>query len=176
MPEIVIREGYVAGAIGRVAELHARYYHEHWGFGVFFEAKVASELSEFMERYDNARDGFWVAMQNGRIEGSLTIDGLDADTHGAHLRWYIVSDVNRGRGIGRRLLDEAMRFCRRRRYNRVFLWTFEGLHPARHLYEQAGFQLVEEHPGRQWGKKVNEQRFELQWQGTASSVSGNTTD
>jgi hypothetical protein len=30
----------VAGAIGRVTELHAAYYAREWGFGVFFEAKV----------------------------------------------------------------------------------------------------------------------------------------
>ena len=27
--------------------------------GAFFEAKVASELAEFMQRYDEQRDGFW---------------------------------------------------------------------------------------------------------------------
>lgn len=38
----------------------------------------------------------------------------------------------------------------------------EGLNAARHLYEQAGFELVEEKRGAQWGLEVNEQRFELQ--------------
>ncbi len=32
--------GYVPGAIGRVAELHGKYYQEHWGFDIFFESKV----------------------------------------------------------------------------------------------------------------------------------------
>ena len=40
------------------------------------------------------------------------------------------------------------------------MWTFEGLGAARHLYEKAGFRLVEEHKGTQWGSEVNEQRFE----------------
>jgi hypothetical protein len=35
--------GYVPGGIGRVTELHATYYHQEWGFGLFFEAKVATE-------------------------------------------------------------------------------------------------------------------------------------
>ena len=44
--------------------------------------------------------------------------------------------------------------------NKVYLWTFEGLDTARHLYEKVGFKLVEEHKGTQWGTEVNEQRFE----------------
>jgi hypothetical protein len=41
MSEIEICKGYVPGTIGRVVELHGAYYHAHWGFGAFFEAKVA---------------------------------------------------------------------------------------------------------------------------------------
>ena len=37
----VVFKGYVPGAIGRVAEMHALYYHREWDFGMFFEAKVA---------------------------------------------------------------------------------------------------------------------------------------
>jgi hypothetical protein len=38
--------------------------------------------------------------------------------------------------------------------------TFEGLDAARHLYEAAGFRLLAQAPGAQWGRVVNEQRFE----------------
>jgi GNAT superfamily N-acetyltransferase len=81
-------------------------------------------------------------------------------SQGAHLRWFIVSDAWRGKGAGRRLIHTALSFCRNRGYAQVHLWTFEGLNAARHLYEQAGFKLVEEHRGTQWGTGVNEQRFE----------------
>jgi len=156
--------GYISGSIGRVAELHGTYYHDHWGFGPFFEAKVAAELSEFIGRYDNERDGFWIATLNGRVEGSITIDGIHVEDEGAHLRWFIMSDALRGRGVGRRLIDAAIDFCRNKRYNQVYLWTFEGLNAARHLYENMGFELVEQHRGRQWGKNVSEQRFDLRFE------------
>ena len=80
---------------------------------------------------------------------------------GAHLRWFIVSEALRGKGAGNRLIETAVDFCRRKRYSRVYLWTFEGLDAARHLYERAGFVLVEQHRGKQWGSEVTEQRFEL---------------
>jgi len=153
--------GHVPGALGRVAELHGRYYAEHWGFGLFFEAKVAAGLAEFLPRLDPARDGFWTLVQDGRVEAAVAVDGARAATDGAHLRWFIVSDALRGRGAGNRLLAEALGFCRRAGHPRVFLWTFKGLDAARHLYEKHGFRLAEELPGAQWGVTVLEQRFVL---------------
>ena len=71
MSEIVIAEGYSPGVIGDVTSLHARYYHEHWGFGAHFEATVAKGLAEFLQRYEPDRDGFWTASAGGRIVGSV---------------------------------------------------------------------------------------------------------
>ena len=152
-------KGYVPGAIGRVVEMHACYYHEHWGFGSFFEAKVATELSGFIGRFDERKDGFWTACSDKRVQGSIAIDGLKVDSEGAHLRWYIVSNTLRGQGIGRQLISIAMEFCRERRYQRVFLWTFKGLDPAKHLYEKHGFALSHEQQGAQWGTTVTEQKY-----------------
>ena len=160
MSEIKMTKGYVPGSLGRVAELHGAYYHEHWGFGLFFEAKVAVELSEFLKRYDESRDGFWTVLTDGRVQGSISIDGLHAESEGAHLRWFIVSDALRGKGIGNRLIDTAITFCRNEGHKKMVLWTFEGLEAARHLYEKKGFKLVEERKGSQWGTEVKEQRFE----------------
>lgn len=161
MSEVKITSGYISGSIGRVVELHGTYYHTHWGFGPFFESKVAVEMAEFIGRYDQNRDGFWTASLKGHIEGSITMDGIHAKDEGAHLRWFIVSDRLRGKGAGNRLIQTAIDFCRNKDYGRVYLWTFEGLHAARHLYEKHGFKLVEAYKGKQWGKAVTEQRFEL---------------
>jgi len=159
MTELTIIEGYRPGAIGRVAQLHGEYYHRHWGFGLFFEAKVASELSDFLSRFDEARDGFWMVAANARVEGAIVIDGEEAAGAGAHLRWFIVSDRLRGQGAGNRLMETAMDFCRGKGYSNVYLWTFEGLAAAHHLYHKYGFALVEQRRGAQWGVTVNEQRF-----------------
>ncbi len=160
MPDYTIAEGYLPGSLGAVASLHGSYYHEHWGFGLCFEAKVASELASFLERYDHDRDGFWTASMNGRVQGAITIDGSRAETEGAHLRWFIVSDALRGKGAGTQLMHTAMDFCRDRGYAKVHLWTFDGLDVARNLYEREGFKLVQEHAGDQWGVLVNEQKME----------------
>lgn len=164
MTDVEIVKGYVPGSIGRVTELHGTYYHQHWSFSLFFELRVATELAEFLGRYDQQRDCFWIAIQGGRIEGSIAIDGLNAEETGAHLRWFIVSDALRGKGIGKQLIDTAIRFCHGMGYKLVYLCTFEGLNAARHLYEKVGLRLVEQQKGSQWGTEVNEQRFELQFE------------
>jgi GNAT superfamily N-acetyltransferase len=160
MSDIKIATGYVPGSLGRVVELHGAYYHEHWKFGLFFETKVAIELSEFLKKYDENRDGFWTALVDGRVEGSITIDAAHAESEGVHLRWFIMSDALRGKGVGNQLINMAINFCQEKKYDRIYLWTFKGLPAARHLYEKAGFKLAEEHKGTQWGSEVNEQRFE----------------
>ena len=160
MTAFAIVKDYFPGAIGRVAELHGDFYHRYRGFGLFFEAKVARELASFFSRYDDTRDGFWAVVKKGRMEGAVVIDGQDAAGEGAHLRWFIVSDGMRGQGAGSSLIQTAMDFCRHKRYPAVYLWTFEGLAAARHLYEKNGFRCVAERPGDQWGVTVNEQRFE----------------
>jgi GNAT superfamily N-acetyltransferase len=96
---------------------------------------VAKEMSEFLSRFEEARDGFWIVSLDDRIEGGIAIDGINARTEGVHLRWFIVSPEVRGRGFGRRLMEEAISFCREKDYKKVYIETFEGLHAARHLYE-----------------------------------------
>jgi GNAT superfamily N-acetyltransferase len=157
----MIHKGYIPGSIGRIAELHALYYNQLVGFGPHFESRMARELSEFCERYVAERDGLWLALSDDIIEGSIAIDGSNAENDGAYLRWFITSNNVRGTGIGSALITSAMTFCRSRRYERVCLWTFEGLSAARHLYEKFGFQLVHQQLGTRWGTEVNEQRFEL---------------
>ncbi|MEA3230531.1 MAG: GNAT family N-acetyltransferase [Thermodesulfobacteriota bacterium] len=161
MTGIKINKGYIPGAIGRIVELHGRYYHQHWEFDSYFETKVATGLSEFINRYDETRDGFWTANEKGRVEGTITIDGVQAESRGAHLRWFIISDRLRGQGIGQRLMNLAVDFCREKEYPAVYLWTFEGLHAARYLYDKAGFRVVEQRLGKEWGIEVNEQRLTL---------------
>ncbi|MCF8127810.1 MAG: GNAT family N-acetyltransferase, partial [Deltaproteobacteria bacterium] len=71
--ETLIETGYRPGVIGRISELHGTYYHREWGFGLYFEAKVATELSAFLKRLDENRDGIWIATQKGHIEGAIVI-------------------------------------------------------------------------------------------------------
>ncbi len=138
---------YVPGAIGRIVELHGTYYAEHWNLGLYFEAKVAEELGEFMHHFDPSHDGVWLARTEGKIVGGIFIDAQDAVGKGARLRWFILDPTYQGHGLGNQLMNTAMSFCRQKQFHRVYLTTFEGLTTARHLYEKHGFKLCGEEDG-----------------------------
>ena len=158
---ISLYKGYLPGSIGRVIELHGKYYADNWNFAAYFEGTIATAMEEFIARYDSSRDAIWMVLKNGRVEGSITIDGIHADSEGAHLRWFIISDDLRGKGYGKQLLNHAIQFCKERDYASIYLRTFEGLHAARKLYEQAGFRLVHQEVGERWGPSVTVQEFSL---------------
>lgn len=157
--DIEIVTGYLPGMIGRIAELHGRYYATHHQFGHFFEGKVATGLAAFSGRLERAANQMWLAVRNGTILGSVAIDGEDLGNNQAHLRWFILDESCRGTGIGRKLLAEAMAFCDSRDFHSTQLWTFSGLNAARRLYEDVGFRLAREWQGDQWGKVMTEQQF-----------------
>jgi GNAT superfamily N-acetyltransferase len=154
-----IVQGYTPGCIGQVVSLHAQYYAQHAGFGVEFEAKVASELAAFMAQYQPTQDLALFVIQDGKVQASVVIDGSQHAAKGAHLRWFIVSDALRGQGVGAQLLSTAMQFVDTHAYASTYLWTFAGLDAARALYLRHGFSLVFEETGQQWGKAVSEQRY-----------------
>jgi len=156
---IEVQRALPPGALGRIVEMHARYYARERGFGRFFEAKLASELAEFSGRLDDPRNALWVALRGDTVVGSIAIDADDFGPETAHLRWFILDDGLRGSGTGRRLLAQATAFCDRQSYPATDLWTLSGLDAARRLYDDAGFRLVEEVSAAQWGKETTEQRF-----------------
>lgn len=161
-PSDLVFCGYCPGAIGQLTALHAAYYAEHWGFDLSFEAQVASELGQFMLAFDPARDLFLAARAGERLAGAVALDGHSTPNEGARLRWFIVQPTWQGRGLGARLLDQALAFARAAGHRRVHLWTFAGLEAARRLYERAGFRLAEEVVIQHWGGVVHDQRYELE--------------
>jgi GNAT superfamily N-acetyltransferase len=164
---------YFPGVVGKITEAHAVYYYEHWGFDLSFETQVGKEFSEFMQDFQAQRDGLWTARKSNAFAGSIGIDGKEAHSQGARLRWFIVLPDFQRTGIGNVLLTRAIEFCRSRNYPRIYLWTFKGLESARRLYERHHFRLQEEHDVAQWGQHIREQRFELVLEPNAVSVKKN---
>lgn len=156
-------KGPQPGLIGDVAALHGRYYATHWSFPTEFEAKVAREMGDMLQRFDPARDLVASIADGDRIQASVTLDGSDPDLSPGqgHLRWFIVDDALRGRGFGKRLLTEALAFARATGLRSVYLTTFRGLDAAASLYARAGFVVTDEREGRTWGRTVVEQRLEV---------------
>lgn len=159
MPRIV--EGWRPGALGFIIGAHGAHYARHWGFGAFFEAKVAAGLAEFTGRMEPSTDRFFLAVDDqDAFLGSLVLDLSDPaqPTGHAHLRWFILSDPARGQGLGEQLMRAAMAHCDALK-RACWLTTFAGLDAARALYERHGFTLKREEEAASWGRSVREQLF-----------------
>ena len=154
-----IVEGYQTGMIGDIAAMHGRTHGRIVGAGPTFESVVARGMAEFMPRVGNPVNNSWSVLEDGQVIGSISIDGEDLGENIAHLRWFILSEKLRGKGLGRILLTKALDHCDRLGFDEIHLWTLKGLDAARSLYEKNGFVLADEYVGDQWGKAVTEQMF-----------------
>jgi GNAT superfamily N-acetyltransferase len=93
-----------------------------------------------------------VAEREGEVVGAVFVVREDEQT--AKLRMLYVEPSARGLGLGRRLVEECLQFATARGYRRMVLWTNDVLVAARHIYQAAGFELVEETPHQSFGKDL----------------------
>jgi GNAT superfamily N-acetyltransferase len=91
---------------------------------------VAGPLAEFA-RVHTERERVWIVERNDEVAGSIGI--VDAHGGAAQLRWFLLDPPLRGKGLGRRLMDEAIAFAMECDYTRVFLWTVSALEADRAL-------------------------------------------
>jgi GNAT superfamily N-acetyltransferase len=158
-PEVRVRHEFKPGDVGRLVELHGLLYSQEYGFDHTFEAYVAKPLAEFV-LHQTDRERIWLVDADGILMGSLAI--VNHGEQEAQLRWYLLHPILRGRGLGTRLIEESIAFCRESGYKKVFLWTVSSLLAAAQVYRHAGFRVTEEHTHEIWGGLLTEQRYDLE--------------
>jgi DNA-binding MarR family transcriptional regulator/N-acetylglutamate synthase-like GNAT family acetyltransferase len=156
--EVLIRP-FRSGDVGYIAHLHGILYDHTYKFGRKFEYYVMKGLTEFMINTDGGE--LWVAEADNKIVGSIAIT-KSSDTI-AQLRWFVLDEDYQGKGIGKKLMETALNFCKEKNYQHVFLWTVSTLHTARYLYQKYNFRKTEEKPNEEWtGTKLIEERWDLE--------------
>jgi DNA-binding MarR family transcriptional regulator/GNAT superfamily N-acetyltransferase len=149
-PVIAIREHQI-GDMGWAIEQHGRLYAEEFGWNGDFEALVATLFARFAANRDPAVEQFWVAEVNAERMGCVFVVRNEKDPRAAQLRCLLVDPRARGLGLGRRLVEECIKFARSAGYERMLLWTNDVLTSARRIYESTGFTLMEESAHRSFG-------------------------
>ena len=156
-PDIMIRNARI-GDHGIVVSQQAALYHAEYGWDSTYEALAAEIVAGFIRDHDPARERCFIADCDGEVVGALYVMRKDDET--AKIRLVHVSSAMRGRGLGKRLIDEALCFARSAGYRRMTLWTNSCLMDARRLYERAGFVLVGENAHVSFGHALTGQTFE----------------
>jgi GNAT superfamily N-acetyltransferase len=134
-----VRTTLCAGDLGRIIELHGTVYDPLPGFGLHFEAYVGKTIAEFV--LDNKAEGqIWLAERDGRLVGCTAIALRDGGR--GQLRWVLVAASERGQGLGKQLVNDALLYCREHGCGSVFLETTDGLKESQTLYEQLGFGVT----------------------------------
>jgi DNA-binding MarR family transcriptional regulator/GNAT superfamily N-acetyltransferase len=147
------------GDMGWIVSRQGALYAEEYGWTTEYEALAADIVAQFLKNFDPVRERCWIAERDTATVGAVMIV-KQSDTV-AKLRLLHVEQAARGLGIGKRLVDECVRFSRAVGYQTITLWTQANLLAARHLYKAAGFTCVAQEPHHRFGKDLVAETWEL---------------
>ncbi len=147
------------GDMGSVVHMHGRLYAQEYGWDEHFEALVAQICSDFINNYVPEKERCWIAEMDGQIVGSVFV--VQASAEIAKLRLLLVQPSARGLGLGTRLVEECIRFAKRKGYKKLMLWTNNVLVTARKIYKNAGFELAEQEPHHSFGQDLVGETWEM---------------
>lgn len=150
---------FIPEDIPLVVQMHLDVHCTEHGFDASFRSYVEDAMMEFLTKHDPERENLWIVEEDGITRGSIAIVQASEDV--AQLRWFILGEELRGKGIGKTLLESAIEYCKEKNYKSIFLWTVDFLDAARHLYEDYGFTITEKATHQAWGKFLVEERWDI---------------
>lgn len=148
-PDAYVLRPLRPGDPGWVVHRHGIIYAEEYGWDERFEALVARIVADYIDSRDPKRENAWIAEVDGQPAGCVFC--VKKDDHTAQLRLLLVELGARNLGIGSRLVEEVVRFAKRKGYRELTLWTNDVLDAARRVYERAGFQVVRQEAHHSFG-------------------------
>jgi ribosomal-protein-alanine N-acetyltransferase len=111
----------------KLAQLHGASFHRGWGEGEF--EQMLAERNTLVHR-----------LRQGRKTIGFAVSRMAADE--AEILSIAVDARHRGRGLSRNLLLTHLGHLAGRGVRTVFLEVEENNHPARRLYDRAGFSVA----------------------------------
>jgi ribosomal protein S18 acetylase RimI-like enzyme len=159
--EITIRREIEPADERRILELHRGVYLPEFGMGEGFVEGVRQTLAAaFGCGWPAGAGAGWLVGEGDQLSGSL---GLTDEGSGlGTIRWFVLAAELRGRGLGRRMVDELMASARAAGLRRLQLDTFSELTAAARLYRGHGFRVTRDQQRGDWGRTIVYQHYELE--------------
>lgn len=157
--DIVIRD-YDQKDIDFIINTHETLYQAEYNFLPCFTDYVSVYVNKFNDHHDKDRENIWIAEKDGKQVGVIAAVKSTEDT--AQMRWFIIEPEARGLGLGQKMVDIVLDFCKDKGYEHIFLLTVSILGAARHIYSERGFVLTGTSENNEWANyTVIEERWEL---------------
>lgn len=157
--EAVTIRPYRSGELGYIAYRHSVLYRLEYDLGDIFEFYLIQGMSRFLDE-GGGKGEVWVVDYKGSVQGSIAI--VETEPGSAQLRWFLIEPEFRGLNLGKKLMETCIDYCSRKNYHKIYLWTFDELDAARHLYERYGFRVTEKKTHSPWGREITEERWDLE--------------
>jgi N-acetylglutamate synthase-like GNAT family acetyltransferase len=156
--ELSIRNNLRCGDLGRMVSLHGKTYEPLGAYGLRFEAYVAQTIADFVLR-DDAKGRIWLAERSGNLVGCSAM--VLRRKNIGQLRWVVVDPVERGNGLGKNLVAQALEYCGDQGCVSVHLETTDGLPESERMYEKLGFHVTSKTNEELWDGKRSLIRMQL---------------
>lgn len=153
-PQAYILRDPEVGDLAYIAHRQSVLYEQEYGFGNGYEAVVSTVVGEYIANYNAEIEKCWIAECDGKIVGSIFC--VNGDNGSAKLRLLYVDLAARGMGLGGMLIDEVIKFARKKAYKKLEFWTVDCLDAALHLYAKAGFEHISSQPQNEFGSHLNQ--------------------
>lgn len=135
-------------------------YEKEYGFtSDIWKVYIKDGVHELVNQFDKEKDCIYILEHQEVPSGCSAIKKVDGMT--AQFRFLFLDSKIRGFGLGNKLLDMSIDFCKEKEYKHVFLWTFSTLKAARYLYKNKGFRITKTKENNEWGTSILEELWEI---------------
>lgn len=102
------------------------------------EPKNRDDYKDFKKYYHEKNGIFYIAEDEGSVVGTIAIRG-EPDSSAKLRRMYVIPKY-RKKGVGQKLFEKALAFCKNKGYKRVILCTYPEMGEAIKFYKKHGFK------------------------------------
>lgn len=128
--------------IAKIIRYNLELFHLDIPGTAYFDKELDS-LSKYYNAFPEKRRYFIVADNDGGVIGGVGVAEFGGLDNCAEIQKLYLSDLAKGRGLGKKLMHTAEEFAAGAGYKRLYLETHSDLKAAIGLYEKLGFHNID---------------------------------